>query len=132
MSCGGADDLNTAGALGHVFSAVRLAGRVSEDKNLRKSEGGRDLFARIKADVADWASELGIFEREPAAFLEALRDNRAARAGIDPAKVQELLDARAQARKDKDFAQSDAIRDELAAMHVEVKDTPQGATWDVL
>ena len=60
-----ADDLNTAGALGHVFSAVRLAGRVAEDKNLRKSEGGRDLFARIKADMADWATILGIFERNP-------------------------------------------------------------------
>jgi cysteinyl-tRNA synthetase len=127
-----ADDLNTAGALGHIFSAIRLAGRVAEDKNLRKSEGGRDLFARIKADMADWAKILGIFEREPAEFLLELRDNRAARADIDPAKVQELLDARAQARKDKDFEKSDAIRDELAAMQVEVHDTPQGATWDVL
>jgi cysteinyl-tRNA synthetase len=127
-----ADDLNTAGAMGHIFSAIRLAGRVAEDKNLRKSEGGRDLFARIKADMADWATILGIFEREPAEFLLELRDNRAARAGIDPAKVAELLDARAQARKDKDFEKSDAIRDELAAMQVEVHDTPQGATWDVL
>ncbi|WP_338669271.1 cysteine--tRNA ligase [Pseudodesulfovibrio methanolicus] len=127
-----ADDLNTAGALGHIFSVIRLAGRVAEDKNLRKSEGGRDLFGRIKADMADWASILGIFEREPAEFLLELRDNRAARAGIDPAKVTELLDARAQARKDKDFDKSDAIRDELAAMQVEVHDTPQGATWDVL
>jgi cysteinyl-tRNA synthetase len=127
-----ADDLNTAGALGHVFSAVRLAGRVCEDKNLRKSEGGRDFFERIKADVAKWAGVLGIFERDPAEFLTELRDNRVARAGIDPAKVQELLDARKQARADKDFAKSDAIRDELAAMQVEVKDTPQGATWDVL
>jgi len=126
------DDLNTAGALGHIFSAVRLAGRVCEDKNQRKSEGGRDLFERIKSDMADWGSILGLFEHEPAAFLIELRDNRAARAGINPAKVQELLDARQQARKDKDFEKSDAIRDELAAMQVEVKDTPQGATWDVL
>lgn len=127
-----ADDLNTAGALGHVFSAIRLAGRVAEDKKLRKSEGGRDLFARIKADMADWATVLGIFERTPAEFLLELRDNRAARADINPARVAELLEARAQARKDKDFEKSDAIRDELAAMQVEVHDTPQGATWDVL
>jgi cysteinyl-tRNA synthetase len=126
------DDMNTAGALGHVFSAVRLAGRVCEDKNLRKADGGRDLFERLKKDVAQWGAVLGIFEREPAEFLTELRDNRAARAGIDPAKVQELLDARQQARKDKDFEKSDAIRDELAAMNVEVKDTPQGATWDVI
>lgn len=125
------DDMNTAGALGHVFSAIRLAGRIAEDKNLRKSEGGRDLFVRIKEDIKVWGSVLGIFERDPAEFLLELRDNRAARAGIDPAKVQELIDARKDARKNKDFEKSDAIRDELAAMNVEVKDTPQGATWDV-
>ncbi len=125
------DDMNTAGALGHVFSAIRLAGRVSEDKNLRKSEGGRDLFTRIKADMAAWGTVLGIFECDPVEFLTELRDNRAARAGIDPAKVQGLLDARKEARANKDFEKSDAIRDELAAMNVEVKDTPTGATWDV-
>ncbi|WP_319469172.1 cysteine--tRNA ligase [uncultured Pseudodesulfovibrio sp.] len=126
------DDINTAGALGHVFSAIRLAGRIAEDKNLRKSEGGRDLFIRIKEDIKVWGTVLGIFEREPAEFLTELRDNRAARAGIEPAKVQELLDARKEARANKDFEKSDAIRDELVAMNVEVKDTPQGATWDVL
>jgi len=125
------DDLNTAGALGHAFSAIRLAGRIAEDKNLRKSEGGRDIFKRIRKAMAEWSSVLGIFERDPAEFLTELRDNRAARAGIDPSKVQELLDARKAARKEKDFEKSDAIRDKLAAMNVEVKDTPQGATWDV-
>lgn len=126
------DDMNTAGALGHVFSAIRLAGRVAEDKNLRKSEGGRDLFVRIKEDMKQWGYVLGIFERDPAEFLTELRDNRAARAGIDPIKVTELIEARQAARKAKDFEKSDAIRDELAALQVVVKDTPQGATWDVV
>ncbi|MBC16039.1 MAG: cysteine--tRNA ligase [Desulfovibrio sp.] len=126
------DDMNTAGALGHVFSAIRLAGRIAEDKNLRKSEGGRDLFTRIKDDMKQWGEVLGIFERDPAEFLTELRDNRAARADIDPAKVEALIEARQAARKDKDFEKSDSIRDELAAMQVIVKDTPQGATWDVI
>ncbi|MUM77226.1 cysteine--tRNA ligase [Pseudodesulfovibrio sp. F-1] len=125
------DDMNTAGALGHIFSAVRLIGRVAEDKNWRKSEGGREFFLRAKAAMVRWSAVLGVFGHDPAEFLAQLRDSRAARAGIDPARVQTLLDARQQARKDKDFARSDAIRDELAAMRVEVKDTPQGATWDV-
>jgi len=42
------------------------------------------------------------------------------------------LEARLEARRVKDFARSDAIRDELAALQVEVKDTPQGQAWDVL
>jgi len=126
------DDMNTAGALGHVFSAIRLTGRIVEDKNLRKSEGGRDMLLRIMDDMKTWGAVLGIFECQPEDFLVELRDNRAVRSDIDPVRVQELLGARKEARANKDFEKSDAIRDELMAMKVEVKDTPQGATWDVL
>ena len=38
---------------------------------------------------------------------------------------------RAEARKNKDWAAADAIRDELAARHVVVKDTPQGVQWHI-
>ncbi len=125
------DDMNTAGAMGQLFNAIRLAGRIAEDKNLRKAEGARDLWERIRKAVAGWAEVLGVFGRDAGEFLTELRDSRAARKEIDPAAVQAKLDERREARKNKDFARSDEIRDELAAMGVEVKDTPQGATWDV-
>ncbi len=44
--------------------------------------------------------------------------------------VQVLLDLRAQVRADKRFDLSDIIRDRLAALNVEVRDTPDGAQWD--
>ncbi|MEF2144544.1 MAG: cysteine--tRNA ligase [Desulfovibrionaceae bacterium] len=124
------DDMNTAGALGQLFNAVRLAGRLGEDKAWRKSEAAKALWERIKNDVAEWATVFGVFEREPAAFLEELKATRAQRKGIDPAQVEKLMAARQEARKDKDFARADEVRDELAALGVEVKDTPQGPVWD--
>ena len=48
------------------------------------------------------------------------------RSGELPAGAAELLDRRAAARAARDFAASDALRDELAAMGVEVRDTPDG------
>ncbi|MGA7974773.1 MAG: cysteine--tRNA ligase [Pseudolabrys sp.] len=53
------------------------------------------------------------------------------RAVVDEAKVKSLIDARAAARKAKDFAESDRIRDELAAMGVVVKDSKDGTTWEI-
>ena len=126
-----ADDMNTAAALGHVFTAVRLAGRVLDDKAMRKSEGARDFWRRIMADLSGWAQVFGVFGNDPAAFLDELRACRARRKGIDTAKVDAALTQRQEARAAKDFARSDALRDELAALGVEVKDTPQGQTWDV-
>ncbi len=48
-----------------------------------------------------------------------------------PTGARELLDTRAAARAERDFATSDRLRDELAAMGVLVSDTPQGQTWEV-
>ncbi len=126
------DDLNTAGALGHLFGLVRLAGRILEDKTLRKAEAGKDVLTRILSAVEVWSGVLGVFGRDPAELLAELKACRAARKGIDAATVEKLLAARLEARRAKDFAASDAIRDELAALQVEVKDTPQGQVWDVL
>ncbi len=125
------DDVNTAGALGHVFGAVRLAGRVLENKAWKKAAEGRDLLERVLADLKAWGDVLGVFHAAPETFLADLKASRAKRKGIDAAKVEALLVERQEARKSKDFARSDAIRDELAAMGVEVMDTPQGPAWDV-
>jgi len=127
-----ADDMNTAAALGHVFTIVRLINRVTEDKNLRKSEGARALFEQALEAFAQWSGILGLFALEAGAFLNDLKLCRAARKGINPAKVEALIVQRQEARKAKDFALSDSLREELTNLGVDVRDTPAGAVWDVL
>lgn len=125
------DDLNTAAALGHIFGIVRLAGRIMEDKALRKSLGGKELLERIQTRFTAYGAVLGVFVTNPHEFLDALRASKAARKGIQASTVEALLAARQDARKNKDFKRSDELRDELAALGVEVKDTPAGPVWDV-
>ena len=45
------------------------------------------------------------------------------------AEIQALIDKRQQARKDKDFALSDKIRDDLKNRNIVLEDTPQGVRW---
>jgi cysteinyl-tRNA synthetase len=54
-----------------------------------------------------------------------------AAAGINSVRVERLIEARNAARKAKNFAESDRIRDELAAMGVVLKDTKDGTTWEI-
>ncbi|MFW6324781.1 MAG: cysteine--tRNA ligase [Desulfovibrionales bacterium] len=126
------DDLNTAGALGQVFTAIRLARRIMEEKSLRKSEHAKRIWERILSDLHEWGGILGLFHQDPESFLLELRDIRAGRKGIQAQEVEKLLQERMEARKAKDFARSDTIRDQLASQGVEIKDTPQGQQWDVL
>jgi cysteinyl-tRNA synthetase len=55
----------------------------------------------------------------------------ARRVSVDAAKVNGLIDLRNAARSNKDFKESDRIRDELAAMGVVLKDSKDGTTWEV-
>jgi len=125
------DDLNTAAAVGHVNTLIRLVNRLMEDKNARKTEGAKVLYTRFLAAMARWGDVMGLFGRVPAEFLEELKQCRAKRISLDVAKVEDLITQRLEARKNKDYAKSDALRDELASLGVSVRDTPQGATWDI-
>jgi cysteinyl-tRNA synthetase len=125
------DDLNTAGAVGDLFTLIRLANRMLEDKQLRRSEQSRQAFSDILRTMETVSDVLGILGQDSSAFLARLRDTRAARKNIDAARVEELLQERANARREKRFERADEIRDELAAMGVELRDTPEGTVWDV-
>jgi len=46
--------------------------------------------------------------------------------------AQKLLDARNQARQNKDFKLSDQLRDELALLKIKVSDSPEGQSWEVI
>jgi cysteinyl-tRNA synthetase len=46
-----------------------------------------------------------------------------------PDQAKKLIDERAKARRDRDFAKSDELRDQLAALGIEVRDTSGGQEW---
>ena len=126
------DDLNTAAALASVFGVVRLANRIMEDKAWRKTEAAKAMYTRILDLFAAWGESLGLFTRPSSEFLEEFKAVRVLRKGVDPAQVEKLVAKRTDAKKNKDFATADTIRDQLAEMSVEVRDTPAGPVWDLL
>lgn len=125
------NDLNTAQALGQIFSQVRIVNRLLEEKNLRAAESTRDLLEDFLARARDWDAQLGLFGRDPAEFLTELRAMRAARKNLDMDRVEDLLCQRREARMQKDFTRSDALRRELLDLGVSVRDTPEGQAWDL-
>jgi len=106
------DDLNAPKASGAVFAFVRAANRELD-------QGTWDAGAAA-AGLAAFDRVMGVLDILPsAAEVE----------GDLAAWVEERIAARQAARKARDFAAADAIRDEVAARGVELEDTPQGTRW---
>ena len=103
------DDLNISAALASLFDLVRELNRRIADRSLSTADASRALTFLRNLDTV-----LGIL---PDAADEL------------PAGAQGLLDARSVARAARDFAASDRLRDELAALGVSVEDTRDGQRW---
>ncbi|HEX8951495.1 MAG TPA: DALR domain-containing protein, partial [Polyangia bacterium] len=125
------DDFNAAGALAAWNEALALANRVLDGKLDAPKDVKRRTLERLAKDLAVAAAELGLGEAEPRAWLDAHRARRCALLAIDVAHVESLIAKRNDARKQKSFADADAIRAELAKLNVEIMDTPAGTRWRV-
>ncbi len=107
------DDLNTADALSALFDLARdintsLNAATAPSKEL--CTWAMDLFMEL-------AGILGLLYKKKENSLDQ--------------EIEDLIARRTQARKEKDWATADKIRDELKARHVVLEDTPQGVKWHI-
>jgi cysteinyl-tRNA synthetase len=118
------EDFNTARALATVFDTVRALNRHVDTGNWPEALACREALREI-------GSVLGIGTRDPREVLEEARRAGLADAEIGGEEIERLIAERAKAREAKDFKRADAIRDELKAKGVVLKDTSQGTAWEM-
>ncbi|MDH5834160.1 cysteine--tRNA ligase [Luteimonas kalidii] len=107
------EDLNTPAALAEI-ARIAAEARKAADADERR---------RLRAELLGAGSALGLLQQVPAAWFA-----RGA-SGDDDTRIQALVDERAAAKRNRDFARADAIRDQLAAEGILLEDTPQGVRW---
>ncbi|MDR5170539.1 cysteine--tRNA ligase [Methylobacillus flagellatus] len=104
------DDFNTPEAFAVLFELASEANRT----------GSVVQAGLLKA----LAGQLGLLQREPDQFLQG-----DASAGLAAEEIERLIEERLLARKGKNFAEADRIRDALSAQGIVLEDTAQGTSW---
>lgn len=110
------DDFNTPDALAVLFELVREINREKGEDPKMATQFAQQLWVL--------GSYLGLQYQSPETFLKSEKT-------LDPAKIEQLIEARAQARKDKNYARADQIRQELDHLGVVIEDGPSGTSWRV-
>ncbi len=111
------DDLNTPQALAELHQCTHVLYR--EEATAREKARARALLLR-------GAQLMGLLNHEPETWFKTLSRGRADISAVD---IEAKLEERRAAKKQRDFARADAIRDELDAAGVEIQDTREGTRW---
>ncbi|MFZ2289819.1 MAG: cysteine--tRNA ligase [Halopseudomonas yangmingensis] len=110
------DDFNTPEACAVLFDMAREVNRL-KDSDIQAA-------AALAARLRELAGLLGVLQLDAEAFLQA-----GAAGKVDAAEVEALIQARLQARAEKNWGESDRIRDQLTAMGVVLEDGKGGTSW---
>ncbi|WP_290648040.1 cysteine--tRNA ligase [Aquisalimonas sp.] len=114
------DDFNTPEALAVLFELAREVNRARETD--------RGEAARLAGLLRELGGVLGLLQTDPEDYLQG-SDSEDVVPGLTAAAIDALLEQRQAARRAKDFATADRIRDDLQARGIVIEDSTGGSTW---
>ncbi|MFL5240909.1 MAG: cysteine--tRNA ligase [Gemmataceae bacterium] len=119
------DDFNTGGAIGVLFELLTALNRFADTRRLEEDKSDAvalEDFRRSVIVLKELSQILGIFHEPP-------QTKKAGDDGLVNGLMQLLIDLRAEARKAKNFALADQIRQRLSQLQVTLEDRPGGTGW---
>ena len=127
------DDFNSAKAVGLLFEAVKKGNKLlddaNDDLNANLNQEKFEILRYVYTDIKAISNVLGIFMLEPDAWFKAKKEKGMKDMSLDPAFIEDLIKQRKNARKNRDFAKADEIRELLQSKNIILEDGATGTSW---
>lgn len=121
------DDFNTALALSYIFELSKEINRMVDEKGA----SAIPLIASANQMFESLAGTLGLLEDNLESFENQAKIRHLARMGLDASFVENAINDRIEARKNKNFQKADEIRNMLVEKGIMLLDTPKGTQWRI-
>jgi cysteinyl-tRNA synthetase len=126
------DDFNVPGALAAVSGLFAAMNELLDKPPVSDRAVMARTLRALSEDAARMGEALGILGETPREWLARRRERLVARRGIDRDRVESLIGERTAARRRKDYAAADRIREDLKELGVEIMDSASDTTWKVM
>jgi cysteinyl-tRNA synthetase len=124
------DDFNSAEVMAIFHDIAKKTNLMHKDVLDKTGEGfDANELAKYYSSLRTVGGVLGLLNREPAEYFRAAKARHLAEVGMTEAQVADLIHARNEARKTKNFAVADTIRKTFMEKRIEIEDTRDGSEW---
>ena len=125
------DDFNTPVAISYLYDTFKYMNYIMKNVN----KGNRVQTANTLDDIINSIKEvygvIGLFEQNPESIIDELKDKYLIELNISKDYIEDKINERNIAKKEKDFSLADNIRDELHEKGIVLNDTREGTTWTI-
>lgn len=111
------DDFNTPKAISVLFELVNELNKASREKS--------EVASLLAGQLKKLGGILGLLQQDPAAFMQG----EAGEGGLTAEAIEVLIEQRAAAKKNREFAEADRIREDLSEQGIILKDSREGTSW---
>jgi len=125
------DDFNSARGIGILFDAIRNMNRLLDEHPGQLPADVADTIQRGRTDILKIGTIIGILDESPGTYFKRKKDRDLEKGSIDAQTVEKLIQERVDARKARDWARADEIRDQLTDMGVVLEDRSDGTVWKI-
>ena len=123
------NDFNTAQAQAILFDTAKILNKIERELTENSSRQDIQFLRETLVVFKKLAGIMGLLQEDAATYLSRKRTALLDKLDIDEQTIKAMINERNEARGVRDWSRSDAIRDQLLAKNIELKDGPEGTSW---